>query len=257
MLFSKDTIVYNGQLRKYAALVGSLFDGLHIARKVGERIDYVAVPIKYGAGYLLNKARKDYPNLKAGLVLPAMSFQLVTFVPDTVRHTATNIKIDSGVASGTNQPYHRNATKSPIPHDITYSLTIRTKNIEDAMQIIEQIIGAFNPQVTVQFIDNADVNVTRDITVKLEPSYDYADNYEDQMDDHRFVEIGLMLTVKGYIYKQIKSTPIVLNVAVEAIGENAILETWSTVPTQEEMQDYQTSNAYDGLVGLTAKATKT
>ncbi len=257
MLFSKDTIAYNGQLRKYTALVGSLFDGLHIARKIGDRVDLVAVPIKYGAGYLLNKAHKDYPNLKAGLPLPAMSFQLVSFSPDSVRHTAPNIRIDSGEATSTNKPYHRNMTKSPVPHDFSYSLTIRAKNIEDVMQIMEQIIAAFNPQVTIQFIDNAGVNVTRDITVKLESSYEYADNYEEQMDDHRFVEIGLMMTVKGYIYKQTVSKPIVLNVEIIARSEDAILETWSTVPTSQELQEYQTSNAYDGLVDLTAKATKT
>ena len=101
-----------------------------------------------------------------------------------------------------------------------YALTIRSKTIEEAFQIVEQVISAFDPQVSVHLLDSKDLEIDRDITVKLESGYSLDDNYENSQEDVRFIEINLSFTVKGYIYKRTNEVPIVLEVSVNGqIGD--------------------------------------
>lgn len=249
-LFGKDKVFYGGQIRKYTAIVGSLFADLYICRESqGKKKDFVKVPIKYGPGFLRNRKDKDNPNIVTGLVLPAMSFELISLTPDSTRKTAPYIRFRPS-HSNPDDLYSEDVTRSALPHDITYNLYIRARNIEDTLQIVEQIISAFNPQVTIKIIDNNALEIDREITIKLEQNYEYSDNYENSQEDERFVEVTMNITVKGYIYKQIERTPVILEIAFDDGNNNVILK---QVATQSEIEDYLNKGQAKGIEDLLAR----
>lgn len=234
-LFGPDMVNYNGQIRKYTALFGALFSDLHIRR--GDD-NLVAVPIKYGPGFLRNKGgnRLSDDFIRTGIVLPAMAFELVDISPDPQRRISPYIRqTNSDLVDKSN--FTRFTSLAPSPHDFSYSLTIRSKTIEESFQIFEQIVSAFTPQVSVQLIDSKDLGVDRDITIKLEQGYQLSDNYEASQEDVRFVEINLNFTVKGFIYKRAVETPIVLEVSVNGKIDDDVFEFINVKATQEQLTE--------------------
>lgn len=262
MLFNKTTANKNSQIRKYTAVFGSLFANMHIIRHSNINEEYVQVPIKYGAGFLRNKADKDLSHTRVGLVLPAMSFELADVAQDGTRRTAPYIRHSAGYSE---QPkaFVEDSVRTPIPHDITFRLSIRTKNIEDALLIFEQIVGAFNPSVSVTVSDNEGVAIERDIVIQLEPGYTYSDNYEDSMDSSRFVEFELTFTLKGYLYHKPKSTPIVLETSMALLNpfgdpmiDNGKVSSMGAAASSSQVDDYVDSSSTVGILESLTGITK-
>lgn len=251
-IFSKESVAPS-QIKKYTALVGSLFSGMVIVREgKGGREDLVKVPIQYGPSSLRNKQRDQA--VKTGLTLPAMAFELSDISPDEARKIGQHTPFRAGHSEPGN-PFKEYASLAPVPHNITYRLYIRAKAVEEGMQILEQIIGAFNPYVTVRIIDNEKLHIERDIPVRLEPGYDYTDNYEDSFEQERYVEIGLTITVSGYIYKRVDLKPVVLEMELN-MGNTTIFQERADRETMGEYLKSGVSAAVQADMASVSKGVK-
>lgn len=249
-LFGKERSQYTGQVKKYTSLFGSLFSDLYITRKSGDlRKDHVRVPIRFGHGQIRNKSDLPNDNLRTGLVLPAMAFELQSLAKDTTRMVNQNNRIRSGVPEIGN--FNEKFSKSPVPYNITYRMGIRTNSIEDMLMILEQIISVFNPQVSIHVIDNNDMAIERDITVVLTSDvYDFIDNYEHSMEETRIIQVDLDFVVKGYMYKFEEIKPVLLSVKVDPdVGDYGFTEAKNT--TEGYVQQAATDNIGNLLSGAT------
>lgn len=238
-LFGQSKVHYNGQIKKYSALFGSLFSDLYIQRVSNKRTELVKVPIRYGPGEIRNHTT-DLNNPRAKPVLPAMSFEIHSLTKDIERMTNQYNRIRKGTPEVGN--FSEKFSNTPVPYNIKYTLSIRSKTIEDMSMIIEQIIAAFNPQVTINVIDNNELGYERDITIVLDSdTHDFQDNYEHSQEESRTIDVQLDFTVKGYLYKITEIKPVVLELSLDQV-KTGFNFTNLVAETEEYVQSATLSN---------------
>lgn len=238
-LFGENKVHYNGQIKKYASLFGSLFSDLYIQRESSKRNELVKVPIRYGPGEIRNHVT-DLNSPRVKPVLPAMSFEFKGMSKDVDRMSNQYNRIRKGNSEIGN--FNEKFAFTPVPYNFKYQLSIRSKTIEDMAMIIEQIIAAFSPQVTVNVIDNNELGYERDITIVLESeNHDFDDNYEHSQEENRTIDVVLDFVVKGYIYKLIEDKPVVLEINLIQV-ETGYVVTNEATTTDDFVQSATLSN---------------
>lgn len=212
-LFGLDNHFYHASVRRYVALFGSLFTDIYIKRfsDDGKREDNILVPIKYGNGNMYMKVAQDETrdNMKHARVLPAMAFSLDNIYKDVNRKTnAMNRIQQTEVGKDGTKNYQLNR----IPYNFIFELMIATKNTDDMLQIIEQIIPAFDGNLSVTIQDTTGVNVEQDIIITLS-ELDIKDNYDDEM-KNRLIEWKITFELKGYLYKRTQNAFVIKEIDI-------------------------------------------
>lgn len=232
-LFGKGNHYNHNALRRYVASFGSLFSDLYILR--GD--DYILVPIKYKYGNMYDKAAQDETRDTQTIakVVPAMAFSLVSLDLDETRETQKYNNYNSNTVLADNTSEY---TLSRTPYNIGMTLDIRTKNIDDMLQIVEQILGVFRSDITISYQDTRGViNIEQDIVVSLD-GIDMDDNMEDYL-SNRYVSYQLSFTVRGYLYGKTFRTGIVRTFALNGDigGELIRLLTSEYKDPEQELKD--------------------
>ncbi len=145
-------------------------------------------------------------------------------------------------------------TMTPVPHNITYQLSFRTKNIEDNLAILEQIVTTFHPHVVLNVMDNDTMGIKRDITVMMKAdSYNTDDNYEHTQESNRIIETTIEFVVKGYLYKKIKVVPTILEITLNSdISSFAFNAAASKDDIQAYVNTATTENIGDAISNATS-----
>ncbi|ACV50071.1 gp15 tail sheath stabilizer and completion protein [Delftia phage PhiW-14] len=221
ILFGEKTIVGESQIKKYTGLLGALLSGVKIARKDKRGVvSIVDIPIKYGGANIRNQQLDD-SEIKHGMNLPAMSFELTGLMLDDAR--VTQMRSYPGKISD-QAPYSRNVTMTPRPYNFTYELHIRAHTIEEASLICETIVVQFEPTISIPVTDQREAGIERDINFTLEGNPVFQDNYEQSYEENRYVDIILSFTVKGFLYKPAVSMGVVTETAI-AFADMEFVET--------------------------------
>ena len=180
---------YNGMLRFYSSLFEEIFNDVYIKRNN----KYVKVPIEWIDKRQAETQRNENPNHEYGktITLPRMGFRLSNFEYASYRNKNRN-----NLMTGSNgQSLNRK------PYDFTYELYIKTKNIGDMYEILEQIMVQFDPYLEVDVIDNDNIGIESNIAIEL-----LSNNTESQnigvYADEEVIESTLQFKLKGYLYHQ-------------------------------------------------------
>ena len=67
----------------------------------------------------------------------------------------------------------------PVPYNLDFTLYV-SKNLDDALQIVEQILPYFQPDYTITLNDMSDKGIKRDVPIILS-SVSYEDNYQGEL----------------------------------------------------------------------------
>lgn len=191
---------YHSLMRKYILYFGTIFNNISVVRKNSldgiEQI--ISVPIVYGPkSHWLTRLRQDPELLKSTAIeLPRMSFEIIGISYDGERKLQTLNKTfkKQGSSGLVNQQF------TPVPYDLTFQLAIYSKNSDDALQIVEQILPYFNPDycATLKLIENIDYSVDVPITLATIVN---EDSYEGSMaTDKRYIFYTLMFNMKAYFW---------------------------------------------------------
>jgi len=159
---------YDEQIRKYLLQFGDLFHGMVVRtglRGDGTPVD-IPIHIVYGttdraAAYIL--AGKDKSDTTS-FSLPAMSFSLtgIAYAQNRAKSSATTdrrtyVQVEDNLDAADELEAIRGIrTKTrfmPTPYDITVELAIWAENNDQHLQILEQILMVFNPQLEIQKTD--------------------------------------------------------------------------------------------------------
>ena len=134
------------------------------------------VPLAYGPRqkYLVRLA--DDPDLSksTAVTLPRIGFEIAGISYDPTRklqRVQKFKKVKGAKASQLDTQY------MPVPYNIDFELYILSKQSDDALQIVEQILPYFQPDYTVTINDNTDMGIKRDVPVILN-SIAYEDDYQ-------------------------------------------------------------------------------
>lgn len=197
-------------IRKYHSMIGTAFNDISIQRfqSNGDVKEVLEVPVAFGPReewltFLRDGSRqvKDPATseiVEIQIVAPRMSFEMTGFnyAPDRMQSTMHELRY-SNPTTGVNSQF------MPVAYDFLFDLSIFTKNIEDTLQIVEQILPYFNPTINWPVLDlpQLDPTITHDIAIELTGN-DFAIDYEGGAEDEdRLIIHTISLTLRGYLFR--------------------------------------------------------
>ena len=206
---------YHETTRKVVVAFGTLFNDIHLVRKdnSGTIQQSMKVPLAYGPRqkYLVRLA--DDPDLskQTAVTLPRIGFEIAGMSYDPSRklqRVQKFKKVKGAKASQLDTQY------MPVPYNIDFELYILSKQSDDALQIVEQILPYFQPDYTVTINDNTDMGIKRDVPVILN-NIGYEDDYQGDFASRRAIIYTLSFTAKFYLYGPVTSSKVIKTVQVD------------------------------------------
>jgi hypothetical protein len=187
---------YWGTIRKTIIAFGNLFNNIHIDRRnsAGDVVQTLKVPLSYAPRDKFIARIQSQPNSfeqSFQTFLPRMGFEMTSILYDPSRRISL-VQQNRAVNSTSST---LNAQYAPTPYNIDISLYIYTKNQDDGLQIIEQILPYFNPDYNLTINAIPALGIKNDLPILLN-SVDYDDQYEDDFNQRRAVIWTLNFTLK-------------------------------------------------------------
>ena len=187
------TYSYHEVFRKTIVAFGTLFNNIELRRSN----EVMKVPLAYGPKqkFLARLDQNPDPtNKRVQITVPRISFEINGITYDSSRKVSPTQKIKFSKDTDENKNVYM-----PVPYNLSFELAIISKNQEDGLQILEQILPYFQPHFNLTVKLLPDVDETKDVPVIL-TSVDYEDDYEGDFATRRAITYTLQFTVKTYLY---------------------------------------------------------
>lgn len=206
---------YHATIRKYVVAFGTLFNNIYISKRDPNGVaTRYRVPLAYAEKDNYIRRIEEYPTLSVDennpgvgyTYFPRMSFQLTNITYDPSRKRNSLAKVFRPSASKNSSSY----SYSEIPYDLTFTLSIISRKMDDGLQIIEQILPFFTPDFYVS-MDLTEAAKGIDIPIFID-SYNQSLEYEGTMADdaeHKMITWELQFTMKGFLFGPDKSGSII------------------------------------------------
>ena len=134
------------------------------------------------------------------ITLPRMAFEMVGLSYDPSRKTTLTQAFKAGTQSGPKKVY------MPVPYNIDFLLSIATKQNDDMLQIVEQIVPYFQPSFNMTINLVSSIGEKKDIPIVLN-NIGMTTDYEGSFDDKSTIIYNLSFTAKTYIFGSIADNP--------------------------------------------------
>jgi hypothetical protein len=200
---------YHKTIRNTVVAFGTIFNNIKINTKDenGTIVKVEKVPLAYGPIQKFLARLRQTPDIDRNftITLPRISFEMTGISYDSTRKVAPTQYIRASVSGDTN------ATKKqymPVPYNIDFSVSIISKNNDDVLQIVEQILPFFQPNFTVTMNVIPEMQEKRDIPITL-TGVQFKDEYEDDLFTRRTIIWELSFTVKTYLYGPVDTAEII------------------------------------------------
>ena len=196
------TYSYHEIFRKTVVAFGTLFNNIELRRQD----EVMKVPLAYGpkAKFLARLDQVPDPtNKRVQITLPRISFEINGIAYDSSRKVSPTQKIKGAKDTDENKNVFM-----PVPYNLSFELAIISKNQEDGLQILEQILPVFQPHYNLPIKMVPEMSEVRDVPIVLN-SVDYEDDYENNFQTRRAIIYTLQFTCKTYLYGPVQDTKII------------------------------------------------
>lgn len=201
---------YHATIRRTLLAFASLFREIVIERAGtdGTVINSIIVPLSFTdkEKFVARANEITYPGSDEPLVketLPRLGINLmsVLYAPERKTHSLNRITSDDGSTWTFNR----------VPYDFQFGLYIGTRQIEDSLQIIEQILPFFTPDYTVKYTPVAKFNTHFvDLPIVLNSANPQIESGGTMVDDERRTVLwDLNFTAKGYLYGAVQDSNVI------------------------------------------------
>ena len=187
------TYSYHSIIRKTVVAFGTLFNNIEIHKDD----EVMKVPLAYGPKqkFLARLDQNPDPtNKRVQITLPRISFEINGIDYDSSRKVSPTQKIKVAKDNDENKNVFM-----PVPYNVGFELAIISKNQEDGLEILEQILPFFQPHynLPVKLLD--EMAEVKDVPVVLN-NINYEDTYEGDFSSRRAIIYTLTFTAKTYLY---------------------------------------------------------
>jgi len=180
---------YWASARKVNAIFGNLFNDIRIQRVDADDnvIKTFTVPIEQAQkqGYLvrLNETAKKELEHGIAITLPRLSYEMVglQYKADDRLAMSRYIRSPKSDEDGTAHKMF-----NPVPYTMSMDLSLYTKTIDEALQIVEQIVPYFGPHLGLTINEIPEMGLTNDIKIQLD-GFDTNVDYEGHIGDGRLI----------------------------------------------------------------------
>ena len=234
---------YNESLRKTIIAFGSLFNDIVITRRdsAGKEIQSMKVPLAYGPKqkFMVRLDQEPSGTQKIAMTLPRIGFEIQSFDYDPMRKLNRMIKQKKVSNTADKKLMQMSTQHTPVPYNMNFELFIMTKNSDDGIQIVEQILPYFQPEYTVSIKEIPDMDIVRDIPIVLN-SIAYEDTYEGDFQTRRAIIYTFAFTAKSYVYGPILTAKPITKTSVDTYANLQ-----DTAPTRVQRFTTQTTGTGD------------
>ena len=107
---------------------------------------------------------------------------------------------------------------SPVPYNLNFELFVMTKNSDDGIQIVEQILPFFQPEYTVTINEVPEMDIVRDVPMVLN-SIGYEDTYTGSFTERRAIIYTFNFVAKAYVYGPVTTAKPITKAEVTAYAD--------------------------------------
>tara|TARA_R110002012_G_scaffold204050_1_gene373612 strand:- start:16816 stop:17556 length:741 start_codon:yes stop_codon:yes gene_type:complete len=190
----------NEALRKLVIGFGSLFDDILVKMGDGTKL---RVPLSYGPKEKFIQRIRELSSIsdevRLQTTMPRLAFELLGLTYDPTRK-ANKLRKTTSQGSG-------RFSYSEVPYIASFGLYTFTRNINENLQVLEQILPYFQPEFVITLNIN-DVNKKVDIPIVLN-GLSVTEDYEGGFDTRRSVNTVFQFSAKTYVYGPIKTKPVI------------------------------------------------
>ena len=212
------------------------------------------MPVAYGPMQRFLARIEQQANFddNVAITLPRISFEITSYAYDPSRKSSPITKF---TGKGSDKTKHKKIFL-PVPYEIGFRLSFATKQQDDALQIIEQILPHFQPSfnVTVNMLEG--VEEKRDVPFTL-ANVSFVDEYEGDFSTRRFIQYDLDFVAKTYFYSEIPTDESGIIKKVQIDYSTAIraprAQRYTVVP--QAVKDYNNDTATTITAEVTTKQT--
>jgi len=208
------TQFYNEAIRKLVIGFGSLFNDIRIVKTNPDGVDEtIRVPLSYGPKEKFLRRIEESSSIsntsKVQITLPRIGFDITGFAYDSGRKTnkLRKRKVEAGDGLGYSYNYNE------VPYLISFGLYVFTRNQNDNLQIIEQILPYFSPEFVVSFNMNS-VNKKVDVPIVLN-GVSTVDEYEGDLVTRRAIVYTLGFGTRIRYYRGVGKSKQILETEVD------------------------------------------
>lgn len=223
---------YWGTIRKSVIAFGNLFNNIHIDRRndSGEVVQTLKVPLSYApkSKFLARIAAQPQSFEQSfQTFLPRLAFEMTGIVYDPGRRISL-VQQNRAVNSTSTT---LNTQYAPTPYNINMMLYCYTKDQDDGLQIIEQILPYFNPDFNLSLNAIPALGIKNDLPIILD-SVSYDDNYEADFNLRRAIIWTLSFTMKLNFFGPINKQGIIRTTTVNTFSDPALSKKQQTYSAQ-------------------------
>jgi len=217
------TYFYNETIKRAVSIFGTLFNNITLKKikSDGTVVGQQIVPISYGPKQKwlerITVDPKERDGNITGMTFPRMAFQLTGFEYDVQRQQN---KLHRTIKSASESDGKRGFQYAPAPYNLNFTLSILTKNMNDALQIVEQILPYFQPDYTVTINAIPEMGIKRDVPITLN-SVNYEDTYDGSFTTRRAVNYTLGFTAKTYLYGPVYAAKVIKETTADIFTDTA------------------------------------
>lgn len=193
------TYFKNDSIRKLVIAFGSLFNNIHIMQKSPTGVDKdLLIPITYSPKEKFIK-RLVLPSsimdaTRVELNMPQIGFEITNITYDPARHlNKTHKKILGSTGASNIQSYME------VPYNFTFGLYAYTRNIDENLQIMEQILPYFSPEFVITINVNTNNYKKIDVPITLMQTV-LTQEYEGDFNSRRSIISSYIFNAKSYVY---------------------------------------------------------
>lgn len=205
---------YHETIRKVVIGFGTLFNNIHITRRdsSGSVQQSMKVPLAFGPKQKFLVRLREDPNIakSVAITLPRIGFEIGQISYDPVRKLNKIQKVKKPGSSGNKV----DTQYMPVPYNVDFELYAMSKNSDDALQIVEQILPYFQPDYTVTINDMSDMGIKKDVPIILN-DISYEDDYQGDFLTRRSIIYSLAFSAKFYLYGPVTSSKVIKTVQAD------------------------------------------
>ena len=176
------------------------------------------VPISYSQSKFLARLQNESgPNdgNRTAISLPRIAFELTGFEYDQSRQQ--NKLFRNTKTTQETDKVNRKFQYAPAPYNLNFTLSVMANKMNDALQIVEQILPYFQPDYTVTMKMIDDMSDNRDVPVILQ-SVSFEDTYQGGFDERRVITYDLEFQMQLYFFGQFIKVRLLKTLSKEIIS---------------------------------------
>ena len=233
------THFYHEIIRKTIVGFGTLFNNIELRRtdSAGNVVQTQKIPLSYGPREKFLARIEAEPQLdgrsETQITLPRIAFEMQGITYDPSRKLGP-IQICTSPKTDTTDAVYKQY--SPVPYNLDFELNIISKNNNDSVQILEQILPYFQPMFNISIKLVELTKETKDVPIILN-SVNMQDDYEGDFRTRRALIHTLTFTAKTYLYGPVATQDVIRTVNVDigaAINAGARYVRYSATPKATE-----------------------